>query len=162
MDAVSQSLLPTQGLFLGAAWCHPKCLSPLETQAPQKQEVKPLHDQWKHSASHCKQNQAILPVSLVSVKWLIIPLGWVVNENSNSSSLFQLGGKMGDAIRYLCWSCVYLEGCTKPCFFKHRRSQNNSKKYYFLNLFLSQPPPKTDANILPKPSDCSKFLPLFF
>lgn len=35
---------------------------------------------------------------------------------------------MGDAIRYLCCSCVYLEGCTKPCFFKHRRSQNNCNK----------------------------------
>lgn len=36
---------------------------------------------------------------------------------------------MSDTIRYLCCSCVYLEGCTKPCFFKHRRSQNNSKKF---------------------------------
>lgn len=115
-------------------------LSALETQAPQKQEVKLLHDQWKHCASQCKQNEAIVPVSLVSVKWLTIPLGWVANENSNSSSLFQLGGERGDAIRYLCCSCVYLDGCTKPCFFKHRRSQNNSNKIIIFPILPSQSP----------------------
>lgn len=140
-------------------------LSPLETQAPQKQEVK-SHDQWKHSASHCKQNQAIMPVSLVSVKWLIIPLGWVVNENSNSSSLFQLGGEMGDAIRYLCCSLfrsVYLEGLQNSGSLSTGRAKIIAKKKnYFLNLLLSESPPKTDINILPSPSDSVQIFFCFF
>lgn len=68
MDAVSQSSLQLRDYFLVQLRAIPNVsLSPLETQAPQKQEVK-SHDQWKHSASHCKQNQDIMPVSLVSVK----------------------------------------------------------------------------------------------
>lgn len=76
-------------------------------------------------------------------KCLIIPLGWVVNENSNTSSLFQIG-EMGDVIRYLCSNSVYLEACTKPCFFKHKRNQKKKKKssfsYPLLQMSFGQHP----------------------
>lgn len=71
-------------------------------------------------------------------KCLIIPLGWVVNENSNTSSLFQIG-EMGDVIRYLCSNSVYLEACTKPCFFKHKRNQKKKKKAHFPTLYSKCP-----------------------
>lgn len=161
MVAVSQSSFPVQGVFLSAAWCHPKCLS-FTTENSGTTKTRSQTSSWSvETLCITLQTESGHRACLSGFcKWLIIPLGWVVNENSNSSSLFQLGGKMGDTSRYLCCGRVYLEGCTKPCFFKHRRSQNNSKnKIYFLNLFLSQPPPKIDANILPKSSD---FVQIFF
>jgi len=87
-------------------------------------------------------------------KMLIIPLGLVVNENSNPSSLFQLGGEMGDAVRCLCWNSVCLESCTKPCFFKHRRNQEKEEVVslpFTPNLLWSTPRSKPDCSILPKP-----------
>lgn len=150
-----RSSLVNWGVFLGAAWCHPECLPFTDRNSgPQKIRSR-ISLQSVETLCIMLQTELGHPACLSgSVKCLIIPLGWVVNENSNTSSLFHIGD-MGDAIRYLCSNSVYLEGCKKPCFFKHKRNQKEKKKLISLpftpNVLWSTPQLKTDASILPKP-----------
>lgn len=73
---------------------------------------------------------------------------------------------MGDAIRYLCCSLfrsVYLEGLQNSGSLSTGRAKIIAKKKnYFLNLLLSESPPKTDINILPSPSDSVQIFFCFF
>lgn len=90
MCVASQSWLAKQAVFLPAAWCQTEHLHfTAGNSDTQKREAKSPRNQCRHCASHCKQNTATLPASLVPVKCLVIPLGCRVNENSGSSRLFQ-------------------------------------------------------------------------
>lgn len=161
MCVASQSWLAKQAVFLPAAWCQTEHLHfTAGNSDTQKREAKSPRNQCRHCASHCKQNTATLPASLVPVKCLVIPLGCRVNENSGSSRLFQWGG---DAIRYLCWSSVHSEDCTKPHFCKHRRS--NTTERGRSPVLHSQPPLVNTPTpnwlwCLPKPHNAQTLLKL--